>query len=480
MDDARDIWNAVKARFGGNAKSKKMRKSMLKQEFSTFKIGEAKGLHKGSQDAGDGGEFALMGVTSELTLKDKINVMSIELENTSNLLKHSERINADVETANKELHTKLDNHLARTEKWINSSKNLFKLIDSSMSVRTKMGLGFTNCIGENELGWDDSAFSVFTTTSEDVKGRPIFHRFAKTDSMKAVPPPLFGDYTSLSDHSDLDESQMYYDTKSSTSSDSNATHRFKDCDFYEKQMANTTVGIGVGPAVRPQPVPTGKPKVTPVLTGKPKVTLVSTGKPHVSTPVPTGRPNRPFPVPNYRGYSPSVISELASPEQPAPVATGGYVVPTGRVIVPTSRYIVPTDRYVVPARIMKERKVEDEIVEIGNDGREIVETDVGLQFRNESPLQISLNALTGVNTFQTMRVKGYIAQGASTDPTKIQAIQEWLIPINVKQLRGILVLALPNFSKEFMVETDACGTKIGAVLIQENHPIAYLSKALSE
>ncbi|GKA13728.1 hypothetical protein Tco_0693374 [Tanacetum coccineum] len=34
IDDARDIWNAVKARFGGNAESKKMRKSMLKQEFS--------------------------------------------------------------------------------------------------------------------------------------------------------------------------------------------------------------------------------------------------------------------------------------------------------------------------------------------------------------------------------------------------------------------------------------------------------------
>nr|GFC43675.1 xylulose kinase-1 [Tanacetum cinerariifolium] len=32
MDDARDIWNAVKARFGGNAESKKIRKSMLKQE----------------------------------------------------------------------------------------------------------------------------------------------------------------------------------------------------------------------------------------------------------------------------------------------------------------------------------------------------------------------------------------------------------------------------------------------------------------
>ncbi|GKB15970.1 ribonuclease H-like domain-containing protein [Tanacetum coccineum] len=47
MNDARDIWNAVKARFGGNAKSKKMRKSMLKQEFSEFRISEAEGLHKG-------------------------------------------------------------------------------------------------------------------------------------------------------------------------------------------------------------------------------------------------------------------------------------------------------------------------------------------------------------------------------------------------------------------------------------------------
>nr|GFA41185.1 ribonuclease H-like domain-containing protein [Tanacetum cinerariifolium] len=47
MDDAKDIWNAVKARSGGNAESKKMRKSMLKQEFLEFRIGEVEGLHKG-------------------------------------------------------------------------------------------------------------------------------------------------------------------------------------------------------------------------------------------------------------------------------------------------------------------------------------------------------------------------------------------------------------------------------------------------
>nr|GEU48304.1 xylulose kinase-1 [Tanacetum cinerariifolium] len=323
MDDARDIWNAVKARFGGNAESKKMRKSMLKQEFLEFRIGEAEGLHKG--------------------------------------------INADFETAKKDLLTKLDNLLVQTEKWRNSSKNLFRLIDSSMFVRTKVGLGFNNSIRENEVGWDDSAFSVFTTNSEDVEGRPIFHRFSKADSMKAVPPPLSGDYTSLSDHSDLDESQMYYGTKSSTSSDSkyvsndfiscndsdkssevntndfassdssvkslepkpndstscaststkaSGTHLIKDCDFYEKQMANNTVGIRVGsvhsrnkvhhknqfvpqavllwtgkvniPPTRPQPVPTSKLKVF--------------------APVPTGRHNMPFLVPTDRGCFPSVSS----------------------------------------------------------------------------------------------------------------------------------------------------------------------------
>lgn len=41
------------------------------------------------------------------------------------------------------------------------------------------------------------------------------------------------------------------------------------------------------------------------------------------------------------------------------------------------------------------------------------------------------------------------------------------------------VLAVPNFSKEVIVETDASGKELGTVLMQEGRPMAYMSQTLS-
>ncbi|GJY64057.1 hypothetical protein Tco_0465517 [Tanacetum coccineum] len=46
IKDAKSIWAAIKSRFGGNVESKKMQKTVLKQQFEKFSVSDTEGLDK--------------------------------------------------------------------------------------------------------------------------------------------------------------------------------------------------------------------------------------------------------------------------------------------------------------------------------------------------------------------------------------------------------------------------------------------------
>ncbi|GJY66340.1 hypothetical protein Tco_0468578 [Tanacetum coccineum] len=138
-----------------------------------------------------------------------------DLENTSNELKYSEKINAEIKMEKQDLQAKLDNSLSRFNKWKESSKNLAKLIDNTMSVKSKLGLGYKDYTGPNEIYYPEMQ-SIFDP--EEADDKTLYYqehvRFVKEGGMNVVPPPITGIFMPSSNQPDIDESKMTYGKKS--------------------------------------------------------------------------------------------------------------------------------------------------------------------------------------------------------------------------------------------------------------------------
>ncbi|GKD73937.1 hypothetical protein Tco_1332219 [Tanacetum coccineum] len=152
---------------------------------------------------------------NQLAYEEKIRVLQRDLENTSNELKYSEKINAEIKMEKQDLQAKLENSLSRFNRWKESSKNLAKLIDSSTSVKSKLGLGYKDYCGSNEIYYPEMK-SIFD--SEEVDDKTLYYqehvRFVKEGGMNAVPPPITGIFMPSSNQPDIDESKTTYGKKS--------------------------------------------------------------------------------------------------------------------------------------------------------------------------------------------------------------------------------------------------------------------------
>nr|GEZ73118.1 putative ribonuclease H-like domain-containing protein [Tanacetum cinerariifolium] len=80
-----------------------------------------------------------------------------------------------------------------------------------MSTRTKLGLGFKEYIGSDEV-CDLSTPSVFDPKPNNREVKSLYERFVKAGKMHKVPPPITGTFMPTSYQSDLAETQATFET----------------------------------------------------------------------------------------------------------------------------------------------------------------------------------------------------------------------------------------------------------------------------
>nr|GEX05897.1 ribonuclease H-like domain-containing protein [Tanacetum cinerariifolium] len=140
----------------------------------------------------------------------------------------------------KEWEVKLVESLARFDKWKESSKNLATLINSSMSTRTKLGLGFKEYIGSDEV-FDISTPNVFDPEPENREVKSLYERFVKAGEMHEVPPSITGTFMPTSYKSDLEENPLTFGSNSNTSSiNTSESNDFVSCDNSDKSSESET------------------------------------------------------------------------------------------------------------------------------------------------------------------------------------------------------------------------------------------------
>ncbi|GJV88531.1 putative ribonuclease H-like domain-containing protein [Tanacetum coccineum] len=142
----------------------------------------------------------------QLSLNEQLTFQANEIYAKDEKLKKYRRIGMKAVKEKEQLQKIVDS-------WKNSSKNLWKLVDSGMTSNSKVGLGYEIQSNNEVLSYEEEMNrTVFKCTEEDFLNKPLYSRFSKTDNFKGVPHPLTGDYTPKPQE-EIDDSLYVYGKK---------------------------------------------------------------------------------------------------------------------------------------------------------------------------------------------------------------------------------------------------------------------------
>ncbi|GJU53646.1 ribonuclease H-like domain-containing protein [Tanacetum coccineum] len=227
----------------------------------------------------------------QLSLNEKLTFQANEIYEKDEKLKKYRRIGMKAVKEKEQLQKTLDS-------WKDSSKNLWRLINSGMSSNSKVGLGYEIQSNNEVLSYEEEMnFSVFNCSKEDSVGKPLYSRFIKTNDFKGVPHPLSGDYTPTPQE-EIDESLYVYGKKGPQEPEPNVSDdRSSEYSTCQSNDSAGSIGTSSEHSVDPESEISSVP---------PEV--------YVSTPITTNEKG--VSDPKSKEVEPSCVSHIKTPRQP--------------------------------------------------------------------------------------------------------------------------------------------------------------------
>ncbi|GJT19716.1 putative ribonuclease H-like domain-containing protein [Tanacetum coccineum] len=245
MDDAKEIWAAIKTRFGGNANSKKMQKAVLKQQFEAFTISSKESLEKGyDRSLPPAWDSLAMTMRTKknidtLSIDDLYNNLSVfeqDIQKTSSSSLTSDNVaflsQAKASSSKHKPHhnsgsyssyttslpkatptaTRWECKFKRYKRWKKAGKQVEVKISSQLELK-----GAMMTIDEGQIYW------VEQTTDEEINHALM--AFTVNNEIQTV----YGELNCLM--------QFHWLLKPVNPMDSDGRNKELNCDYYEKKMA---------------------------------------------------------------------------------------------------------------------------------------------------------------------------------------------------------------------------------------------------